>query len=94
MIHGDNLYGAVFRSTSDSYPNSGYVQVLDKNDKVVSTPGGSAPVYQNGQLQEQQKDRSFMTFMHPHDVLVDGDESLYVAQWNSQKTYPVKLERV
>ncbi|MBC8155060.1 MAG: 6-bladed beta-propeller [Bacteroidetes bacterium] len=94
VIHGDNLYAAVFRSTSDSYPNSGYVQILDKNDKVVSTPGGSAPVYQNGQLQEQEKDRSFTTFMHPHDVLVDGDESLYVAQWSSQKTYPVKLERV
>ncbi len=94
VIHGDNLYGAVFRSTSDSYPNSGYVQVLDKNDKVVSTPGGTAPVYQNGQLQEQQKDRSFMTFLHPHDVLVDADESLYVAQWSSQKTYPIKLERV
>lgn len=94
VIHGDNLYGAVFRSTSDSYPNSGYVQILDKNDQVVSTPGGSAPVYQNGQLQEQRKDRSFMTFMHPHDVLVDADENLYVAQWNAQKTYPIKLERV
>jgi hypothetical protein len=32
--------------------------------------------------------------MSPHDVLVDDDESLYVAQWNSLKTYPVKLERV
>ncbi len=94
VIHGDHLYGAVFRSTSDSYPDSGYVQILDKNDRVVSTPGGSEPVYQNGKLQEQRKDRDFMTFLHPHDVLVDADESLYVAQWSSKKTYPVKLERV
>ena len=94
VIHGDNLYGAVYRSTSDTYPESGYVQILDKNDRVVSTPGGSEPVYQNGKLGEQRKDRSQSPFMHPHDVLVDEDESIYVAQWASKKTYPVKLERV
>ena len=94
VIHGDNLYGAVYRSTSDTYPDSGYVQILDKNDRVISTPGGSAPVYEQGKLLEQRKDRSFQQFLHPHDVLVDNDESLYVAQWNSKKTYPVKLERV
>ena len=93
-IKGDHIYAAVFRSTSDSYPDSGYVQILDKNDKVVSTPGGTAPTYLNGQLQEQRKDRSFLSFMHPHDVLVDADENLYVAQWASKKTYPIKLERV
>jgi len=32
--------------------------------------------------------------MHPHDVCVDGDGSIYVPQWASKKTYPVKLERV
>lgn len=94
VIHGDNLYGAVFRSTSDAYPDSGYVQILDKNDRVVSTPGGSEPIYQNGKLNEQRKDRSQATFLHPHDVLVDEDESIYVAQWASKKTYPIKLERV
>ncbi|GAA4412624.1 peptidylglycine monooxygenase-like protein [Nibrella viscosa] len=94
VLHGDMIYGAVFRSTSDSYPESGYIQILDKNDKVVSTPGGSAPVYQNGMLQEQRKDRTFTTFIHPHDVLVDEDENVYVAQWASRKTYPIKLERI
>lgn len=94
VLHGDMIYGAVFRSTSDSYPDSGYIQILDKNDKVVSTPGGSAPMYQNGMLQEQRKDREFTTFIHPHDVLVDEDENVYVAQWASRKTYPVKLERI
>ncbi|KAB7729117.1 twin-arginine translocation signal domain-containing protein [Rudanella paleaurantiibacter] len=94
VLHGDYIFGAAYRSTSDQYPNSGYVQILDKNDKVVSTPGGTAPIYQNGKLQEQQKDRSFMGLMHPHDVHVDNDENLYVAQWSSQKTYPIKLERI
>lgn len=94
VIHGENIYGAVFRSTSDAYPDSGYITILDKNDKVISTPGGTAPVYQDGKLAEQRKDRNFTTFLHPHDVLVDGDDNIYVAQWASKKTYPIKLERV
>ncbi|QKZ12124.1 6-bladed beta-propeller [Spirosoma sp. KUDC1026] len=94
VIHGDHLYGAVYRSTSEQYAESGYVQILDKNDKVVSTPGGSEPVYQAGKLMEQRKELAGSPFLHPHDVLVDEDENLYVAQWSSKKTYPVKLERV
>ena len=94
VVHGENIYGAVFRSTSDAYPDSGYLQILDKNDRVISTPGGSEPIYQDGKLAEQRKDRSSSAFLHPHDVLVDEDDSIYVAQWNSKKTYPIKLERV
>ncbi|GAB4028564.1 NHL repeat-containing protein [Spirosoma koreense] len=94
VLHGDNIYGAVFRSTSDAYPDSGYITILDKNDKVVSTPGGTAPVYQDGKLAEQRKDRSNSPFLHPHDVLIDEDDNIYVAQWASKKTYPIKLERV
>ncbi len=33
-------------------------------------------------------------FTHPHDVCVDDEENLYVAQWNSGHTYPIKLKRV
>ncbi|GAB3706654.1 peptidylglycine monooxygenase-like protein [Spirosoma flavus] len=94
VIHKDNIYGAVFRSTSDSYPDSGYVQILDKNDRVISTPGGTTPTYQDGKLGEQRKDFTQSAFLHPHDVLVDEDDSIYVAQWASKKTYPVKLERI
>jgi DNA-binding beta-propeller fold protein YncE len=94
VIHGDHLYGAVYRSTSEQYAESGYVQIIDKNDKVVSTPGGSVPVYQAGKLLEQRKEFAGSPFLHPHDVLVDEDENLYVAQWSSKKTYPVKLERI
>ncbi|QMW02761.1 6-bladed beta-propeller [Spirosoma foliorum] len=94
VIHGENIYGAVFRSTSDAYPDSGYITILDKNDRVISTPGGTEPIYQNGKLGEQRKDNTLNAFLHPHDVLIDGDDSIYVAQWASKKTYPIKLERV
>ena len=94
VLKGDHLFAAAYRSTAQDYPNSGYVTILDANDRVVSTPGGTEPVYRNGKLEEQRKDRNFTMFMHPHDVLVDEDESLYVCQWNSRKTYPVKLVRV
>lgn len=94
VLKGENLYGAVYRSTSEEYPNSGYIQILDKNDKVVSSPGASEPIYQNGQLLEQRKSDPAKVFMHPHDVCIDGDGSIYIPQWASKKTYPVKLERV
>jgi hypothetical protein len=58
---------------------------------VVSTPGGSEPIYINEVLQEQHKEGN--VFIHPHDVCVDGD-NLYIAQWNSGKTYPIRLERI
>lgn len=94
VIKGKNLYAAVYRSTSQDYSNSGYITILDDKDKVISTPGGTEPQYVNNVLQEQRKDRSFMGFKHPHDVCIDGDENIYVPQWNSGKTYPVKLVRI
>ncbi|QMU28580.1 NHL repeat-containing protein [Adhaeribacter radiodurans] len=94
VLKGKNLYAAVYRSTSQEYPNSGYITIFDEKDRVISTPGGTEPKYVKNVLQEQQKDRSFLGFMHPHDVCVDSDENLYVPQWASKKTYPVKLERV
>jgi DNA-binding beta-propeller fold protein YncE len=94
VLRGENLYGAVFRSGLESNENSGYVQIVDKNNKVVSTPGGSAPVYSGEALNIQKKEDPSNVFMHPHDVYVDSDENIYVAQWASKKTYPIKLERV
>lgn len=29
-----------------------------------------------------------------HDLSVDKDKNLYICQWNANKTYPIKLERV
>jgi peptidylamidoglycolate lyase len=33
-------------------------------------------------------------FRHPHDLCIDQDGSLYVAQFASGNTWPLKLERV
>ena len=94
VLKGENIYGAAYRSTAGDYPNSGYMTIIDKNDRVISTPGGSEPIYQNNKLQEQRKQDPFKVFMHPHDVCVDSDENIYVAQWASKKTYPIKLVRI
>ena len=69
-----------------------FVTILDKNDKVVSNPGGTKPTYIKGQLQLMLQTNS--SFMHCHDVCIDQDENIYVCQWNANKTYPIKLERV
>ncbi|AWW30217.1 6-bladed beta-propeller [Echinicola strongylocentroti] len=91
VIKGDNLYFSVLR-TETAEGDDGISLVLDKNDKVISAPGGSAPTYVDGKLQTITFDGK--TFMNPHDVCIDNDENIYVPQWNSGKTYPVLLERV
>lgn len=91
VIQGNNLYFAVIvTKTWDAF--DGLVIVMDENNKVISAPGGSAPSYIDGQLQEIAYDGS--TFLNPHDVCIDRDQNIYVPQWASNKTYPVKLERI
>jgi peptidylamidoglycolate lyase len=92
VIKGDHVYASVLVSKMPWDSRSGFVTILDKNDKVVSNPGGSDPNYQSGELQPLTQTSDL--FKHPHDVCVDNDGNLYVAQWNSDKTYPIKLERV
>ena len=94
VIKGEYLYGAVLRSPV-LYPNTegtGFVTILDKHNKVVSNVGGTEPIYNNGIL--QQMTQAEKIFYHPHDVCVDDDENMYVAQWDSGKVYPYKLNRV
>ncbi len=91
VIHGEYLYFAVIVTKSwDSY--DGMLAVLDKNNTIVSFPGGSAPRYSKGLLSAPEYDGK--TFRNPHDVLVDNDGNLYIPQWASGKTYPIKLHRV
>ena len=71
---------------------SGFVTILDKNNKVVSNIGGTEPVYENGKLKPMAQAEKI--FAHPHDVCVDDDGNLYVAQWNSDQVYPYKFTRV
>lgn len=92
VVQGDLLYAAVLRSPDMNKEGSGFVTILDQHNKVVSNIGGSEPDYKNGQLQPMyQTDK---IFFHPHDVCVDRDHNLYVAQWASGKVYPYKLKRV
>jgi len=92
VIKGELLYAAVFRSGSNTNFGSGYITILDEKNKVIATPGGSAPEYKNGRLSPQHQQEK--VFIHPHDVCIDDDENIYVCQWNSGKAYPVKLERI
>ncbi len=95
VIDEDHLYSGVCWSRLkylNQTPNSGFVTILDKKDKVVSNPGGTSPQYEQGKLQLMVQENP--VFMHCHDVCIDEDKNIYVCQWNANKTYPVKLERV
>ena len=96
VFDGDMLYSGVCYSALHNHPvpalNSGFVTILNGDNKVVSNPGGTMPNYQNGELQTMVQE--IPVFKHCHDVCVDDDKNLYVCQWNAGKTYPIKLERV
>lgn len=97
VIDDNNIYAGVCWSR-DAAGNmrdndSGFVTILDGNNKVISNPGGNAPTYKNGILQPVLQ-ASNAVFQHGHDVCVDDDKNLYVCQWNAGHTAPVKLTRV
>jgi hypothetical protein len=75
-------------------PNlNGYISILDQNNRVVSNLSGEPPVYdQTGTLQLMK--RTGDTFIHPHNLFVDAAGSIYVAQWNSKGTHPIRLDPV
>ncbi|TDM00385.1 MAG: 6-bladed beta-propeller [Flavobacteriaceae bacterium] len=87
VIKGDYVYSAALK---DSLLGRGFVVILDKNNQVVSCVDGTAPEYVNGQLSKKIKAEKTW-FTHPHDVCIDNDENIYVAQWNSKKVYPYQL---
>ncbi len=92
VIKGDYLYTAVLQSNSNLWKQSGFVTILDQHFKVVSNLGGSEPQYADNKLQEMYQTIKY--FDYPHDVCVDDEENLYIAQWNSGKVYPYKLSPV
>ena len=92
VIKGEFLYAAVLQSNSQLWAQSGFVTILDKNNKVVSNLAGSPPQYNGSQIDEMYQ--TIKAFQYPHDVMIDDEENMYVAQWNSGKTYPIKLEPV
>lgn len=95
VIDDDNLYAGVCWSRLrylNQTPDSGFVTILDKDDKVISNPAGTKPEYKNGELQLMVQETP--VFHHCHDVCIDEDKNIYVCQWNANQTYPIKLERV
>jgi peptidylamidoglycolate lyase len=92
VIRGSYLYAAVLQTQSQLWKESGFVTILDKDFKVVSNPGGCVPTYSNGMPEELYQ--TIRCFQYPHDVCVDDEENLYVAQWNSGQVYPYKLTPV
>ncbi len=95
VFDGENMYAGVCWSALKHHyltPESGFVTILNGENKVVSNPGGTRPKYIDGDLDLMVQDKPI--FKHCHDVCVDDDKNVYVAQWNAGKTYPIKLERV
>ena len=91
VIHGQEVYLATIWSY-DGSSNSGFVSILDKNNQLISAPGGSMPQYENGSLNRMHQ--TLNIFKHPHDVCIDDQGDLYVCQWNAGQSYPIKLKRV
>ena len=95
VIDGENVYAGVCWSRLrylNQTPNSGFITILDQQNRVVSNPGGTKPTYVDNKLQLMVQQQTL--FKHCHDVCVDEDKNLYVCQWNANKSYPIKLERV
>jgi hypothetical protein len=69
---------------------NGMILIIDGANRVVSCVGGDEPKYVDGKLQPLVAYN--YTFIHPHDVYVDSQHALYVVQWASNQTYPIKLE--
>ena len=91
---GDHYFVA---HLADNWPadreSPGYVSVLDKDFKVVANLDGNKPVYDDaGKLQKMSANGNLFT--HPHDLCVAKDGSIYVAQFLSGGTFPIRLERV
>lgn len=92
VIHKKNIYAAAFRSGDNQNFGSGFITILDEKDKVVSSPGATKPTYLGEKLLPQNQIPDI--FIHPHDVCIDKDENIYVPQWNSEGSYPIKLTRI
>ncbi|MGB1060285.1 MAG: hypothetical protein ACPGZU_09155 [Ketobacter sp.] len=92
VIHGDHLFISLCWSGSHLRPNSGFLVVLDKNNQVCETLGGTAELDSDGNLVSLESD--YACFCHVHDVCVDSMGNLYVCQWNAGKIPPYRLEKI
>lgn len=91
VIKGEYVYLATIWS-GDGESGTGFVSILDKDNRLVSAPGGGQPMYEAGALQSMSQ--AMELFVHPHDVCVDRNDDLYIPQWNAGGAYPIKLIRI
>jgi len=103
-LPGSNPRDAIFHRNhiviphlGDNWPkdknSAGYISVLDKKFRVVSNLGGDPPKYDGeGNLKSMQ--HSSHLFYHPHGLCFDSKGDLYVAQFASNATWPLKFVRL
>ena len=93
VFHRDHI---VVPHLGDNWPTdrnaAGYISILDKNFKVIANLGGKPPKYRNGKLDTMT--HSSHLFHHPHGLCFDSDGNLYVAQFASNSTWPLKFKLV
>lgn len=96
VIAGDLLLsGVCFGMKPNDYRmwrDRGFIIILDKDNRLISAPGGHAPKYEADQLTLLLQDQP--VFRNVHDVCVDDVGDLYGCQWNADQVYPYKLRRV
>ena len=91
---GDQYYVAHLADNWPADKNShGFVSILDKDLRVISNLAGTPAEYDDEGAIHHMKSTD-PVFTHPHDLAVDAQGSIYVAQFMSGNTYPLKLERV
>ncbi|GAA5146725.1 peptidylglycine monooxygenase-like protein [Prosthecobacter algae] len=96
VIAGDLLLsGVCFGMKPGDYRmwrERGFIVILDKDNRVISAPGGQPPEYAGDQVKLLLQDQP--VFRNVHDVCMDDEGSLYACQWNADKAYPYKLRKV
>ena len=91
VIKGKELYFAII-VTNTWWDYDGFVAAFNTDNKLVSAPGATTEMNEDSTIKTARYDGE--TFLSPHDVCIDDDLNIYVAQWLSGKTYPVMLERL
>ena len=92
---GDHYYVA---HLADNWPadrdSRGFISIMDRDLKILSNLAATPAEYDDEGANSRMKSDGSQIFTHPHDLAIDADGSIYVAQFASNNTYPLKLERV
>lgn len=69
----------------------GAITIHDASFKIIATLGADSPIYEENNLKPCPETPS-NPFIYPHDLHVDEHGNIYLAQWYSGGTYPIRLE--